>query len=331
MECESDMPPPITGQKREWEPREREPRELTPAELSIGNAEIPTVQPDGPSSAQGLAAAAENGAAPAAEAVAPPGGDVAKLVVQPASRSQPTPANTGLDEHAITNEREWLQQQNSVLQEQLAQLQLQHAALLAGQQSHSMAQHAQIPVHAQAQQLHHQQLYAMQEKAAPQQQCPPVAQTLLPATHNPAWTAQINPENGLVYYWNQTSGESTYTRPPDCNPSTSGVADGANTLQISGGSGSSCKGPPGANLFIVRKMRRGEYDAFTDEDLKREFGKYGTVMRSEMTIDKETGWSKGFGFVSFASPQEADAAINAVHGSWMAGREMKVEKTNEDR
>ena len=78
-------------------------------------------------------------------------------------------------------------------------------------------------------------------------------------------------------------------------------------------------------------MRRGEYDAFTDEDLKREFGKYGTVMRSEMTIDKETGWSKGFGFVSFASPQEADAAINAVHGSWMAGREMKVEKTNEDR
>ena len=78
-------------------------------------------------------------------------------------------------------------------------------------------------------------------------------------------------------------------------------------------------------------MRRGEYDTFTDEDLRREFGKYGTVTRAEITIDKETGWSKGYGFVSFATPQEADAAINAVHGSWMAGREMKVEKTNEDR
>lgn len=40
-------------------------------------------------------------------------------------------------------------------------------------------------------------------------------------------------------------------------------------------------------------MRRGEYDEFTDEDLRREFSKYGTVTRAEMTVDKETGWSKG--------------------------------------
>ena len=77
-------------------------------------------------------------------------------------------------------------------------------------------------------------------------------------------------------------------------------------------------------------MRRGEYDEFNDADLAREFGKYGTVTRAEMTLDKESGWSKGFGFVSFATPQEADAAIAGVHGSWMAGREMKVEKTRED-
>lgn len=40
-------------------------------------------------------------------------------------------------------------------------------------------------------------------------------------------------------------------------------------------------------------MRRGEYDEFTDEDLRREFSKYGTVTRAEMTVDKESGWSKG--------------------------------------
>ena len=89
------------------------------------------------------------------------------------------------------------------------------------------------------------------------------------------------------------------------------------------------KGPPGANLFVVRKMRRGEYDEFNNADLRSEFSKFGTVTRAEMTIDKETGWSKGFGFVSFASVQEADAALAQVHGSWMAGREMKVEKTRE--
>jgi len=37
-----------------------------------------------------------------------------------------------------------------------------------------------------------------------------------------------------------------------------------------------------------------------------------------------------FGFVSFTSPIEADAALAAIHGSWVDGREMKVEKTKED-
>jgi RNA recognition motif-containing protein len=55
-----------------------------------------------------------------------------------------------------------------------------------------------------------------------------------------------------------------------------------------------------------------------------------TVTRAEMTIDKENGWSKGFGFVSFSRIEEADAAMAAVHGSWMAGREMKVEKTHDN-
>ena len=55
-----------------------------------------------------------------------------------------------------------------------------------------------------------------------------------------------------------------------------------------------------------------------------------TVTRAEMTIDKENGWSKGFGFVSFANVEEADAAMKAVHSSWMAGREMKVEKTHDN-
>ena len=73
-------------------------------------------------------------------------------------------------------------------------------------------------------------------------------------------------------------------------------------------------------------MRRGEYDEFDDHDLIREFGKYGVVTKAEMTIDKENGWSRGFGFVSLATVAEAEAAIEGVNGQWLAGREMKVEE-----
>ena len=79
----------------------------------------------------------------------------------------------------------------------------------------------------------------------------------------------------------------------------------------------------------VDKVRRGEYDEFNDEDLRREFAKHGNVTRAEMTIDKENGWSKGFGFVSFATVEEADVAIAALNGQHVAGREMKVEKTHD--
>ena len=118
------------------------------------------------------------------------------------------------------------------------------------------------------------------------QHVPPAPAPAPTVRHNSAWTQQTNPENGTTYYWNSTSGESTYTRPADFNPEAGGgtVTDLPQT-----------KGPPGANLFVVRKMRRGEYDEFNDADLRREFDKFGAVTRAEMTIDKENGWSKGFG------------------------------------
>lgn len=80
---------------------------------------------------------------------------------------------------------------------------------------------------------------------------------------------------------------------------------------------------------MVRKLRRGEYDQFTDEDLRECFSKYGEVLRCTMTVDPESGWSKGFGFVSFTTAEGADIAIQTMNGAWLAGKEMKVEKTRE--
>ena len=212
------------------------------------------------------------------------------------------PTGSGEDPAALSNEAAWLRQQNSQLQQQLSALQQQHAQLMQQQQMGGgppPAYGAQRP---------------MGGQAAPAR------------PHNPQWTEQHNPENGQTYYWNSATGESTYTRPADYNPPGAAAGGGGGAL----GPLPQVKGPPGANLFIVRKMRRGEYDTFLDDDLRREFSKYGTVTRAEMTMDKTTGWSKGYGFVSFSQPAEAEAALAAVHGSWMDGREMKVEKTKED-
>ena len=47
-------------------------------------------------------------------------------------------------------------------------------------------------------------------------------------------------------------------------------------------------------------------------------------------MDKDTGISKGFGFVSFDSVQAADAAIAEMNGAMIAGRQIRIEKTAED-
>ena len=98
----------------------------------------------------------------------------------------------------------------------------------------------------------------------------------------------------------------------------------------SDGGGAKQKGPPGANLFVVRKMRRGEFDEFYDHDLREAFGRFGNLVRAEITCDKETGNSKGFGFVSYDNPASADAAMAAMNGAMVAGRQIRIEKTAED-
>ena len=198
------------------------------------------------------------------------------------------------------------------------------AAANGGDPAEAQMQHEVAWLKSQIPMLQQQLLGLQQQHAQLSQPSAAPAPVPAPKPHNPAWTEQVNPENSQKYYWNSQTSESTYVRPHDFNP---GAATATTSLT---NPLPQTKGPPGANLFVVRKMRRGEYDEFNDEDLRREFSRHGEVTRAEMTIDKENGWSKGFGFVSYATVEEADAAIAAVHGSWIAGREMKVEKTHDN-
>ncbi|MBP8144918.1 MAG: RNA-binding protein [Inhella sp.] len=61
-----------------------------------------------------------------------------------------------------------------------------------------------------------------------------------------------------------------------------------------------------------------------DEDLREQFSAHGNVVSAKVMMERETGRSKGFGFVEMGSAQEAQAAIQALNGQSMGGRALTV-------
>ena len=62
----------------------------------------------------------------------------------------------------------------------------------------------------------------------------------------------------------------------------------------------------------------------TDGDLERMFAAHGTVESAQIIMDRDTGRSKGFGFVEMKTEQEAQAAIQALNGQDSGGRTLTV-------
>src|ERR1700761_6558825 len=62
----------------------------------------------------------------------------------------------------------------------------------------------------------------------------------------------------------------------------------------------------------------------TDSDLQQLFETHGSVQSAQVIMDRDTGRSKGFGFVEMSSSEEAEAAINALNGVERDGRAMTV-------
>ncbi|MGB1253616.1 MAG: RNA recognition motif domain-containing protein [Candidatus Promineifilaceae bacterium] len=62
----------------------------------------------------------------------------------------------------------------------------------------------------------------------------------------------------------------------------------------------------------------------SEDELRQEFEAYGTVSSASILTDRETGRSRGFGFVEMPNDDEARAAIAALDGSNMGGRDVRV-------
>ena len=64
--------------------------------------------------------------------------------------------------------------------------------------------------------------------------------------------------------------------------------------------------------------------SFRDSDLEQTFSQFGAVNSAKVMMERDTGRSKGFGFVEMGSDAEAQAAIQAVHGQNFGGRDLVV-------
>ncbi|KAF9688059.1 hypothetical protein SADUNF_Sadunf02G0157600 [Salix dunnii] len=105
---------------------------------------------------------------------------------------------------------------------------------------------------------------------------------------------------------------------PSCNSATSSGT--------SGSSGGQVEGPPGANLFIYHIPQE-----FGDQELANAFQEFGQVLSSKVFVDKATGVSKCFGFVSYDSPAAAQNAITMMNGCLLGGKKLKVQLKKDNK
>src|SRR5512135_3464782 len=62
----------------------------------------------------------------------------------------------------------------------------------------------------------------------------------------------------------------------------------------------------------------------TENDLQDAFAAHGTVLETNLMMDRMTGRPRGFGFVTMSTPEEAQKAIEAMHGAELDGRALTV-------
>jgi len=83
-------------------------------------------------------------------------------------------------------------------------------------------------------------------------------------------------------------------------------------------------------FLMAKKLYVGNLSYGTSEDgLRNAFTQYGEVQSVNIVIDRDSGRSKGFGFVEMANDDAAVAAISGMNGRELDGRSLRVNEANE--
>lgn len=106
----------------------------------------------------------------------------------------------------------------------------------------------------------------------------------------------------------------------------SGISSVSSSPSVSGVStvSSNARGPPGANIFVYHLP-----SSVDNEELLKLFSSFGHILSTRVYKDPSTGESKGFGFVSFSTPESAKIAISQMNGYHIENKRLKVELKKE--
>lgn len=64
----------------------------------------------------------------------------------------------------------------------------------------------------------------------------------------------------------------------------------------------------------------------TEDELREAFGQYGEVLSATIIFERDTGRSKGFGFIEMGTEEEATNAVSGLNGTDFGGRTLRVDK-----
>jgi len=82
--------------------------------------------------------------------------------------------------------------------------------------------------------------------------------------------------------------------------------------------------------YMSNKLFVGGLSYSTDDgSLQQAFSQYGSVESARVIMDRESGRSRGFGFVEFADSESASSAVTAMDGQELDGRNIRVNIANE--
>ncbi|XP_047265247.1 RNA-binding protein BRN1 isoform X3 [Capsicum annuum] len=189
-------------------------------------------------------------------------------------------------------------------------------------------------------------LPSMQNQAAFQNLVPPINQASAVRGGAPDLSPGISPRNypmspgsyagsaypavpGMQYPMPYPRGVMN-ARPPSGSPgsmppSTTNSHSAASS-SVSSSTGGQVEGPPGANLFIYHIPQE-----FGDQELANAFQPFGRVLSAKVFVDKMTGVSKCFGFVSYDSPAAAQTAISMMNGCQLGSKKLKVQLKRDNK